>query len=275
MPTLRNVPTGSPHNVNSSQGSRYSVPNLDRALSILEMLSEFPGGLTLSELAGRLGIPTNSVFRISRTLEERGYLERDEPSKRFFLTQKLLRLSCAPVSGERSLTESALDIMRTLRDEALETVLLGTLSGSEGIVLEQVSGKHPFRFCVDVGVRFELHTAAPGKAMLAALAAPERDAILKRMAFTRFNARTITDPSAFRAELERTRAQGYGVDEGEEREGAHCVGSAILNRQGHPVGALWITGPSSRLPASTFTLWGPRVREAARYISEKLGYFSN
>ena len=54
--------------------SRYSVPNLDRALSILETLSAAPAGLTLSELAAALEIPTNSVFRISRTLEERGYL---------------------------------------------------------------------------------------------------------------------------------------------------------------------------------------------------------
>jgi DNA-binding IclR family transcriptional regulator len=241
----------------------------------LETLSEFPAGLTLSELANRLGIPNNSVFRISRTLEERGYLERDEPTKRFFLTRKLLRLSCAPAAGERSLTESALEVMRTLRDEALETVLLGTLSGAEGIVLEQVSGKHLFRFCVEVGVRFELHTAAPGKAMLAALPKNECAALLKRMPFTRFNARTITDRTVFCEELERTRAQGYGVDAGEEREGAHCVGSAILDRQGYPVGAVWMTGPSSRLPASSFSNWGPRIREAARQISNKLGYFSH
>jgi DNA-binding IclR family transcriptional regulator len=251
------------------------VPNLDRALSILEVLSDFPAGMTLSELAARLDIPNNSVFRISRTLEERGYLERDEQTKRFFLTRKLLRLSCAPVAGERSLTESALETMRSLRDESLETVLLGTLSGAEGIVLEQVSGRHPFRFCVDVGVRFELHTAAPGKAMLAALPASECAPLLKRMPFTRFNARSITDRTLFERELERTRVLGFGVDEGEEREGAHCVGSAILDRQGNPVGAIWLTGPSSRLPASSFSLWGPRVRDAARQISIKLGYFFN
>jgi hypothetical protein len=58
------------------EASRYSVPNLDRALSLLEVLSATPSGLTLSELAATLQIPTNSVFRISRTLEERGYLER-------------------------------------------------------------------------------------------------------------------------------------------------------------------------------------------------------
>ncbi len=253
--------------------SKYSVPNLDRALSILEILSAAPAGLTLSELAATLEIPTNSVFRISRTLEERGYLERNEGSKKFHLTQKLLRLSCAPAAGERSLTESALETMRSLRDATMETVLLGTISGAEGIVLEQVPGRHPFRFCVDVGVRFELHTAAPGKSMLAALPPAEAGALMDRMPFTRFNARTITERAAFEAELQRTRACGFGVDEGEEREGAHCVGSVILDRQGAPVGGIWITGPSSRLPASRFAFVGSLVREAALSVSAKLGYF--
>jgi len=255
--------------------SKYSVPNLDRALSILETLSAAPSGLTLSELAATLEIPTNSVFRISRTLEERGYLERNEATKKFQLTQKLLRLSCAPAAGERSLTESALETMRSLRDQTLETVLLGTISGSEGIVLEQVPGRHPFRFCVDVGVRFELHTAAPGKAMLAALPPAEARALMDRMSFTRFNARTITKRATFEAELRRTRACGFGVDEGEEREGAHCVGSVILDRQGAPAGGIWITGPSSRLPASSFASVGCLVRDAALLISTKLGYFPN
>ena len=52
---------------------------------------------------------------------------------------------------------------------------------------EQVPGRHPFRFCVDVGVRFELHTAAPGKAMLAAMPASEAGALMDQMPFTRFN----------------------------------------------------------------------------------------
>jgi len=269
------MPTITPSPARTREVDRYSVPNLERALSILELLSAAPSGMSLSELAAALAIPTNSVFRISRTLEDRGYLERHEASKRFFLTQKLLRLSCGPAAGERSLTECALEAMRALREETLETVLLGTLAGAEGVVLEQVAGRHPFRFCVDVGVRFPLHTAAPGKAMLAALPEQEAETILARMPFSHFNARTITDRAKFRLELERTRLNGYGVDEGEEREGAHCIGAVILNRQRRPAGAVWLTGPSSRVPASEFPRLGQLAQEAARQISAKLGHFAH
>lgn len=253
--------------------SRYSVPNLDRALSILELLSGAPEGMTQKEVASTLEIPGNSVFRISRTLEDRGYIERDELTKRLRLTQKLLRLSCRTSSGERSVTECSLEAMRALREDTMETVLLGTLSGSEGIVIEQISGKHPFRFVVDVGVRFALHTAAPGKAILAALPTAEADFIIAQMPFTRFNEHTIQTASAYRKELQKTRETGYGVDAGEEREGAHCIGAAILNRQGHPVAAVWVTGPSSRLPVRDFPKIGKQVKDTAAQISAKLGYF--
>ena len=161
--------------------------------------------MSLSAIAAAFQIPTNSVFRISRTLEERGYLERNEATKLFCLTQKLLRLSCGPATGERSLTECALDAMRELRHDALVTVLLGTLSDAEGVVIEQMHGKRSFRFVLDVGMRFALHTAAPGKAILAALPEAQAEAILAKMPFTRFNVRTITDRPLFWRELERTR----------------------------------------------------------------------
>ena len=98
---------------------------------------------------------------------------------------------------------------------------------------------------------------------------------MDQMPFTRFNPRTITERAAFEAELERTRERGFGVDEGEEREGAHCIGGVILDRQGAPAGAVWLTGPSSRIPASRFAAVGILLRDAARLISSKLGYFPN
>ena len=152
--------------------SRYRVPILDRALALVELLGLHPEGLNVTELCEALAIPKNSAFRIAVTLEESGYLERLEPSKKYRLTSKFVTVGASSVS-EINLFEKSLDFMRTLRDQLKETVLLGTLSGSEGVVLDQVPGLHAFQFSVDPGTRFVLHTAAPGKAILAYL--PEEE----------------------------------------------------------------------------------------------------
>ncbi len=61
--------------------SRYHVPNLDRALSVMELLSGMGEGLNVSEISEALKIPKNSAFRIAVTLESRGYLARNELTK--------------------------------------------------------------------------------------------------------------------------------------------------------------------------------------------------
>ncbi len=253
--------------------ARYQVPNLDRALSILELLGASGRPLTLSEMAETLGFPTNSVFRISMTLESRGYVGRDGVTKRYSLTPKLLRLA-SKGSGDENLYEKSLDVMRRLRDATKETALLGTLlhADAEGVVLDHVPSTHPFRFAVDPGTRFVLHTAAPGKAMLAALPTDERERIVRQMKFDRFTENTITSASAFLDHLEAVAARGYAFDLAEEREGQHCVGAAIVNAVGYPIASIWITAPSSRQPDAKLDRVGKLVREHADEISSRFGY---
>jgi DNA-binding IclR family transcriptional regulator len=250
---------------------RYHVPNLDRALAILELLAQHPDGLSMIEIAGSLAFPNNSVYRITSTLFDHGYLHRDEHSKRFSLTRKLLALGYTAL-GEKNVIEMSIDIMRQLRDATKETVLLATLLSEAMVVMEQVPGTHPFKFMVDAGSRIDLHTSAPGKAMLAFLPETEREEILGRMKMTRFNDRTITQKNRFRKELKRAQAQGYAVDHGEQLEGVHCVGAPIFNEHSYPIATIWITGPSDRMPESSFEALGQQVLAHANRISQRFGY---
>ena len=101
-------------------------------------------------------------------------------------------------------------------------IVLGVLVGAQGVVLDSAPGTHAFRFCVDPGVRFDLHTAAPGKAMLAYLPKAERCAIIDQMGFKRYTANTITGKKTFGRHLDEVRERGYGFDLSEEIEGQYC-----------------------------------------------------
>ena len=61
---------------NHSSNSRYQVPGLDRALSIMELLNEHPEGMLVNEIAEFLDLPTNSVYRIMQTLQNRAYARK-------------------------------------------------------------------------------------------------------------------------------------------------------------------------------------------------------
>lgn len=238
---------------------------------ILELLLEHPQGLQQTEIASRLGCSKTSVYRISMTLMEYGYLVRDEETKTLRLSRKLVALGSRSL-GEEDLTAVSVDVMRRLRDEVGETVLIGTVVETELVVLGQVLGSHHFKFSVDLGTRLPLHSAAPGKAILAWLPEDERRRLIALLPFTRFNERTICDPAEYSRELDRVVAAGYAVDCGEQLSGIHCVSAPVYDRHGSPIAAIWTTGPSERIRRSDFPEVGARVMQHARQISERLGY---
>ena len=69
--------------VDNNSNSKYHVPNLERALYMIELLSSSPAGMGITEISNQLGISKNSTFRIAMTLLHHGYLTRDENSKAF------------------------------------------------------------------------------------------------------------------------------------------------------------------------------------------------
>ncbi len=259
---------------NKPSDTGQHVPNLERALSVFELLNQYPKGLSITDVAEKLKIPRNSAHRIMMTLHQRDYLLREAGTKDFRLTKKLLVIGYGALS-EKNLVEYSLGPMRELRDETKETVPLGVLNNGNGIVIEQVSGLHLFKYVLEAGKLFHLHTAAPAKAILAFLPENEQNKIIKKISFGKFNPRTITNPETFKEVLATTRENGFSVDREEEYEGMHCIGAPVFDQHGYPIAAIWITGPSDRIPKENFDNLGKRVKLYADKISRKFGYEIN
>ena len=238
------------------------VPALQRGLAMLEFLAGLPDGATLSELAARLGISITSVFRLAGALEELGYIRREEKTKRYAVTNKLLLLG-QPHSGRRSLAEASLEPMRRVLAATGETTQLCVLAEADCVILEQLPSLHPFKYIVDLGSRVPVHCCAPGKAILSFLPDDALDAILPRLKFARHTERTITSRKALLVEFERIRACGYAVDRGEHFDGIHCVAAPLLDRHGHAIAAITIAGPATRVPAGSFAATGHTIIAAA------------
>ena len=250
---------------------KYHVPSLARALAIVELLAEHPRDWGVTEIADRLKLPKNSVFRILTTLHSAGYLHRDPQRKVYGLTRKLLLLGYAAVD-QSNLLEKSREVMRQLCTTTRETVLLGVMTGAQGVVLDQIPSPQAVKVMVEIGHRFPLHTAAPAKAMLAFLPEPELETIVAQIDFVRFTDQTITDADAFRVELARIRQRGYALDRGEEVDEVGCIAAPVLNHRGEPVASVWVTGPRSRLSDGRCEQLRDLVIDGARTISAGLGF---
>ena len=251
--------------------SPYKVPNLERGLKLMELLLDYPDGLQQTEIASLLHCAKTSVYRIAMTLVAYGYLVRDEENRTLRLSRKLVAMGSRTLADE-DLMSLSVDILKKLRDQLKETVLIGTIVETELVVLGQVLGSHPFKFSLDLGTRLPLHAAAPGKAILAWTPPAEREAILKKISFIRFNERTIGDVQSYIHELNCVGGRGYALDQGEQLAGIHCVAAPVFNRYGYPIASIWTTGPMERMRQEDLPNVAAQVMEHARIISGRLGY---
>jgi DNA-binding IclR family transcriptional regulator len=255
--------------VTNSPMDRYRVPILDRTLDLVELLAQYPDGLTLTAMTERLAMPKNAIYRIATTLTLRGYAERDEVTKSYRLSRKLLNLAHSAIGGER-LLQAAGPVLTSLRDATGETALLGTLSGSNGIVLDQVASSNPVKVVVEIGHAFPLHTAAPAKAMLAFLPGEVTQRLIAGMHFTRHTQTTITSAKAYLVELAEVRAQGFALDRCEESDAYACAAAPVFDRRRDVIASVWISGPSDRVSAVTLTKLGKVVKQHAAQLSQRL-----
>lgn len=257
--------------MSEENSTNYKVPNLERGLAIMELLSENHSGLTIQEIKNRLVLSQTTVFRITQSLLCLGYLGRDEESKQFYLTRKMLTVGFRTVN-EHDLLALSLPLMRQLRDIVKETVFLGVMGDDEGIFLEQAQGSHPFKFMLTPGKKFPYHCSAPGKAMLAFLPEKERKYLLSKLVFKKINENTITSKRQFEKELNEVEINGFAFDREEQLKGVICIGAPIFDYLGFPKASIWISGPSDRLPEDLWIEKGKLIKQYADNISREMGY---
>jgi len=252
--------------------NNYHVPNLDRALVILELLSKHPAGMNRNEIAAASGCSTTMVYRIVMTLADNGFLFRDEASGRYRLSLKLLDIGVAG-SDEFSLTHVAWPEMTALRDATDMTVMLGChTSEFEGLLLECAESRAMSRYVAQKGLRVPMLHAGGWKCILAYWPEDRLNAYLDQATFKALTPNTPLTRAAVLKALKEVRRVGYAIDHAEMTEGNHCVVAPIFDRTGTPVGPLCLSGLTSQLPVKDFARRGIQVREAADRISAKLGW---
>jgi DNA-binding IclR family transcriptional regulator len=245
------------------------APGTERTLAILELLGQHRAGLSLTEIARELDLPVNSVFRITGTLHNRGYLQRREDDKRFVLTNKLFDLS-RPQVREKSLVVCALESLKWLRDESGETTQLLTSVNHKMTVLEQCISSQPIKVSSTVGLQVPMYSCAPGKAVLAHLPPAELDQFFAAVQLKQYTPTTLASRSSLQADLMKIHKRGFSTDIAEGLEGIHCVAAAVLDEYHYPVAAITVMSPSFRLKRDQFEKAGRLCIEAAATITRRL-----
>src|SRR4051812_42499457 len=75
-----------------SEKSIYSVQSVERALNLLETISGCENGMRIKDLAEQVSLNLSTAHRLVSLLEQRGYVEQEPESKKYYLGMKVLQL---------------------------------------------------------------------------------------------------------------------------------------------------------------------------------------
>lgn len=238
--------------------------SLARGLSLLELFSPDDTEVSISELARRGGIPKSTTHRLVADLIRFGALERGRSGLR--LGVRLFELGHL-VPDHRRLRELAMPYARTLAEVTGLTSNIAVREGLEVMYLEKIAHRDLRVPHSRVGGRLPMHATGLGKAILAYSPPTVVDAVLAQP-LTAVSSATITDPDAFRRELDEVRRVHVAFDLEESRPGLFCVAAPIFARGDRVVGALSVTGATSQGEARS---WAHLVLESASALSHSLG----
>jgi DNA-binding IclR family transcriptional regulator len=220
---------------------RDGVQVLARAAQILRALSAAPEGLTPIELAGRVGLPRSTAYRIVGTLLQEG-LMRQSPSGRLHIGPGLMVIAAA---GRRDLRHEAAPYLERLSHELDETVELVILDGDEALFTNQYVSSRSLRVVAEVGDRFPLYCTACGKALLAELPHAEAERLVP-LELLPLTPHTNVHRAELLRELDLVRTTGVAYDHQEHSVGISAVGAAIRDASGASA-AVTVVMPAARL----------------------------
>lgn len=215
--------------------SDYLIQSVSRALDLLEAFSVKEGELGVTELARKLRLHKNNVFRLLATLETRGYVEQDKETERYRLGPKVFEVASVFLQ-HLDLRRQARPHLEALAAKSGETAYLAVLERSAAVYVDMVECDQAVRVAPRLGRRFPAVATATGHALLALLPREQQEAAVAGQA----ESAQVLD------RLARVAAAGYAVDREECEPGVVAVAAPIRDPAKRVVGAVECGAPAFR-----------------------------
>ena len=250
--------------------STTEIQSLERAFAILDCFQDSQPELGVREIARQLDLHPSTVGRILTTLNSLGVLNQDKETRRYRIGPKVLKWSSV-FTRNVDLQAEARSYMQELQRITEETISLDIPNGHTRICIERLESPQSLRWVKQLGEIMPFYASASGRILLSFLPTEEKQVILKEMTFEQLTPYTTTDPKIFEEELELSKNRGYAVSESERVEGVSCVAAPIFGVKGEILGALTISGPSTRFSEQKILEHAELLMKTTKQISQSMG----
>lgn len=214
----------------------YAAPAIEKAFEIIELLTDYPEGALVSEMAVRLGRTVGELFRIVVVLEQLGYLRKSGRTDRYTVSYKLLDMAFRATPAQ-NLVRAALPEMQDLALATGQSCHLVVANGGSGLVVavEQQPGTRGFS--LRVGATIDIVQSCSGQVILA-FSPPQRAGQI--VAAAEQERGISVDRAWLAGRIDTIRAQGFDSRKSPITHGVTDVSFPVFGFDGRITAALTI-----------------------------------
>ena len=225
--------------------SSLFVGSVAKAFRVLAAFDQGQRSLPLVQIAALSELDLSATQRFVHTLTALGYLRKDERTRHYRLTPRVLHLGTSYLRADE-LAWLATPYLRAANEKAGETISLLVLDGSDVVHIIRYSAPGSMSMRILIGTRTPAFCEAGGRAILAHME-PDRArdivAASDLVAYTRF---TLSNVEDLLATLPAVREAGYAVVQQEREIDVVTLAAPVFETDGNVVAAVSFAVPLDR-----------------------------
>lgn len=245
---------------------KQTVRAVDRALQLLKCFTFERKEISLAEISKISKLPKTTAFRLLVSLEEQGFVIKDEVTQNYRLGILLFKLGSI-VASDMELRKVSLPVLEEIANKTKETVNINIVQNNERFCIEKIEGSHDLRQFIDIGKGLPLYKGASGKILMAYLPLERQIKMLDNIKEDLGKSK-----SELLTELQNIKEKGLAISHDERVLGAASVSAPIYNHIGDVVAGLTISSASVRFTEERVEEFTKMALEGAMKISSALGY---
>lgn len=218
-----------------------SIKSLSKGLKVYRFIVDYGKPILAVTLCEKLQIDKSTMSRLLKTLKDEDFISYLENSNEIIANEISYK------TNQSTKIELLIKKTKTLLEEiSLETdecAYLGIFDDYKVSYINQIDlSNRELKTRNNIGIQANLHTSALGKSILAF-----GNYDLEKIKFNQFTNNTITNIKKLESDIEEVKKRGFSIDNKEYQDGMCCVAVPLFNQENILIGAVGISGNSTRL----------------------------
>jgi DNA-binding IclR family transcriptional regulator len=210
---------------------------IEKALLLLETMSNHPDELKVAELSELTGINRTTVHRILKELLAKDWVIQNYKTGKYIIGPMAFHVGMA-YTNNNNIESKILEVLDDLSSHGKESVGYAVRVGDKVISLYETEVHQPYKMNYHPGQFYPMNRGSYGKCLYAYYDQERVKELLAEQTFEKYGPNTLTDPEEILQEYAKIREQGYAISD--EEVAPYVVGASVpvFNQSGEVKGCI-------------------------------------